>query len=210
VREHDKKAAVDRYNKRIAELGETVQAIGWRDAEQQELRFAVLKSIGSLDGRSVLDVGCGFGDMVDYLREEGLDVEYTGVDINPSVIDIARGRHPDARLALRDIVTEPFEEQFDYVFQSGAFNHKVEDNREFVWSMMNEMFRLCRYGVAFNLLTSYVDYQDDNLYYFRPEDYFALARKLSRYVTLRHDYPLYEFTLHVYKQPPEYCGSCSS
>ncbi|MBU0679620.1 MAG: class I SAM-dependent methyltransferase [Verrucomicrobia bacterium] len=204
MKEHEKQAAVDRYNKRISEMGPTVQAIGWGDERQQKLRFAVLTAMGEMNGRSILDVGCGFGDMIDYLKNRGLDVEYTGVDINPAILEVARERHPDARFECRDIVTAPFDEQFDYVFQSGAFNHRVEDNREFVWSMMQEMYRLCRRGMAFNLLTSYVDYQDDSLFYFRPEDYLPLAKKLSRYVTLRHDYPLYEFTLQIFREPPEY------
>ena len=46
-----------------------------------------------------------------------------------------------------------------------------------------------RRGLAFNLLTTYVDWRKDDLYYADPGRYFDFCRReLSRYVTLVHDY----------------------
>jgi hypothetical protein len=53
-------------------------------------------------------------------------------------------------------------------------------------------------GLAFNLFTTYVDFRNDDLFYADPAEFFSLCRReLSRYVTLLHDYPLYEWTLVV-------------
>lgn len=43
----------------------------------------------------VLDVGCGNGRFASYLADQGLSVDYTGVDASPELLDLARGRTGD-------------------------------------------------------------------------------------------------------------------
>ena len=57
-------AAIDYYGPRLQRYGPTAEAVGWNNREKQELRFRVLCEIASLNGRSVLDVGCGLGDLL--------------------------------------------------------------------------------------------------------------------------------------------------
>lgn len=196
----DKSAAIQRYAERITELGPTVQALGWRDEAQQQLRFAVLSSIGSLDGKSVLDVGCGFGDFYGFLRESGVDIDYKGIDISPDMLSVARKRYPEAKFDQVDLLTDRFTEKFDFVVESGIFNHRVKDNEQFVCDMMVAMYEKCRLGIAANMMTTFVDYRDAHLYYYEPMQVFAFAKSLSKFVTLRHDYPLYEFSIFIYRQ----------
>ena len=62
------------------------------------------------------------------------------------------------------------------------------------------MFKYSKKGIAFNFLTKYVDWEEDNLYYANPSYYFEFCKnKLSKKVSLVHDYDLYEFTIHVLK-----------
>jgi hypothetical protein len=63
---------------------------------------------------------------------------------------------------------------------------------------------LSRRGFAFNALTSYSDRdkQRDDLYYADPLHWFDHCKKhYSRYVSLLHDYPLFEFTILVTHDP---------
>lgn len=83
--------------------------------------------------------------------------------------------------------------------ESGVLNHGLKDNEGTARALLKEMYRVCRLGVAFNLTTDYVDYRDEYLYYYSPEEVFSFCRSLSRFVTLRHDYPLYEFTVYIYR-----------
>lgn len=194
----ERAAAVQRYAERLAERGPTVEALGWRNAAQQRLRFDVLASMGISAGSSVLDVGCGFADFRQYLSDRQVNVRYTGCDISPQVLAIARTRHPDASLDERDILDEPYPDQsFDYVVISGIFNHRISDNRGFVERTLAAAFRCCRVAIAANMTTDQVDYQDPHLHYFNPEEVLRYCRTLSRHVALRHDYPLYEFTAFV-------------
>jgi SAM-dependent methyltransferase len=197
----ERQHVVERYAERLGRLGPVVQALGWRDAAQQELRFRIMaEGLPDLAGASMLDVGCGFGDFYDYLRGRGCDVRYTGCDLSPDVLDVARARHPDVVLEQRDILEVPYPAQsFDYVCMSGIFNHRTSDNEGFLRQMLAVAFDACTKGVAANMTTRYVDYQDAHLYYFSPEEVFRHCRTLTRRVALRHDYPLYEFTIHVYR-----------
>ena len=92
----------------------------------------------------------------------------------------------------------------DYLLASGVFNAKMSINRgvwqQFVEAMLLRMFSLARKGIAFNLLTSYVDYENSNLFYLSPAETLDFCiRNLGRRVVIRHDYPLWEYTVYVYK-----------
>jgi SAM-dependent methyltransferase len=57
-------------------------------------RPAVLNLVGDVEGRRVLDAGCGPGTYVAELIEQGADV--TGCDASPRMIELARSRVGDA------------------------------------------------------------------------------------------------------------------
>jgi len=61
------------FSKRYEEFGDSVKTL-WGGEESQKQRFDVLLSIGDLNGKSVLDVGCGFGDLYGYLRQRKVDI----------------------------------------------------------------------------------------------------------------------------------------
>jgi len=191
---------IQRYNERLNELGETPQALGWRDSHQQEVRFKILAEIGDLQGVSVLDIGCGFGDLLDYFTSSGHnDVRYTGTDLNPALIEVAQKRHPQARFLATTDLNQFATGSQDYVFLSGLFNFKIQDNTGFMHDTVRESFRIARLGVAFNLLGSYVDFKEDHLFYHQEQEVFDFAKGLTRFVTLRADYPLYEFTIYLHQ-----------
>lgn len=83
-----------------------------------------------LAGTSVLDVGCGTGDMSAFLRKKGV-TKYRGVDILPKVICFAKMKYPKERFVLADFLTVQFAEQYDYALLSGTLATKfVTDNYE--------------------------------------------------------------------------------
>ena len=62
--------------------------------------------------------------------------------------------------------------------------------------------KLTTKGFAFNVLTTYSDESKmkENLYYADPTQLFEYCKKnISNFVMLRHDYPLYEFTIIIRK-----------
>ena len=46
------------------------------------------------------------------------------------------------------------DEQFDFVFLSGALNEVVDNDGSYAKSIIKQMFRIAKHGVAFNLLNA--------------------------------------------------------
>jgi ubiquinone/menaquinone biosynthesis C-methylase UbiE len=190
------------YRDRIDTKTTNVEVLSSGNEERRAKRFQIHRELGIDSGDTVLDIGCGFGDFLDYLQHSGIDVDYTGVDIMPEFIQKATATHPGVKFELRDFLQQPFEAQsFDYVICSQVLNLKIEglDVKTLVQKFLEEMFRLARKGISCDFVTDYVDYQEGYLTYHSPEDVFAACKKISKRVVLRHDYPLYEFCVYVYQ-----------
>jgi SAM-dependent methyltransferase len=190
-----------RYFSRLVEQhGTDPRALDWGSRESQRLRFGVLAGIGPLHGVSVLDVGCGMGDFFGWLTENGLRVDYTGVDITPPMIEIARRRFPDARFEVGNLMDgAPVGGPFDYVFASGLFYLRRTEARDFLQWAVARMFSLCRKGVAFNSLTAWAPRQEEGEFFADPVDTLAFCRSLTPRLLLRHDYHPQDFTLFLLK-----------
>jgi len=53
------------------------------------------------------------------------------------------------------------------------------------------------------MLSSYVDFEQPDVCHYEPERVFSLSKQLTKRVSLRHDYPLYEFCVYLY---PDFQG----
>ncbi len=200
------------YTANLAEHGITSASVGWPDADAQRLRFDKLAYVIELDAPqdevTVNDWGCGYGAMFRYLDERP-DVRlggYTGYDISADMLDAARGFVDDPR--ARWVQGAHVTETADFTFVSGTFNVRLDAGDEawtrYIEETLLELGARSRRGLAFNLLTTHVDWRKDDLFYADPTHFFTFCREnLSRYVTLLHDYPLYEWTIAVRLEPSE-------
>ncbi|MGB6464514.1 MAG: class I SAM-dependent methyltransferase [Nitrosotalea sp.] len=176
--------------------GVSSKSIGWLNG-RQSIRFSVICQVGDLDNSTILDVGCGFGDLYGYLKHKKIKMMYHGVDINSKFIDIAKKRYSKASFEVRDIQKEKFSRHFDWVVATGITNHA--STYPHLKEILKEMFHICKKGVAIDFISTYVDYKDKEIFYTSPEKILSFAKELTRRVTLRHDYMPFEFTLYLYK-----------
>lgn len=196
------------YEKSLNDHGLSSQSVGWKTEASQLLRFDKLVYV--LNGErgeaeiSVNDFGCGYAAMFRYLDElPNVRLgKYYGYDISDEMLKAARETVTDKRAQF--IKSSRVTEEADYSFVSGTFNVKLEASDE-VWvehlkGMLMNLAEKSRKGFAFNLLSTYVDWKQDNLHYGDPFMFFDFCkRNISRYVSLLHDYPLYEWTITVRK-----------
>ena len=95
---------------------------------------------------------------------------------------------------------------FDHVVICGIFNNVLADNWAFIYETLRKSFDVARLSLSFNLLSTYVDYQDPALFYADPLRVFDFCKKnLSRKIDLQNSYVLkegsipYEYTVTVYR-----------
>lgn len=194
----DKKKLLELYEGRYARFGYDVKTIGWRDTESQRLRFDILAGIADLSGCSICDLGCGFGDLYPYLLKRFKKIDYLGIDISEKLIEEAERRYPKAVLRTSDILKSPPKKRVDYILSSGALSFRIKNNEKYVKKMLEAMMKMSRKGVAVNFLSDRVDYRLKKNFHYSPEKAFKAGHELTRFVTIRHDYPLYEFTMYLY------------
>lgn len=199
----DKKKLIELYEGRYVQFGYDVRTVGWKDIETQRLRFDVLTGIEDLSGCSVCDLGCGFGDLYPYLLGKFRNIKYTGIDLSEKLIEEAKRRYPDAAFRAEDILQCASGMKADYVLSSGALSFKVQNHEDYVQKMLEAMMVISTRGVAVNFLSSYVDYELEKNFHLSPEKAFTMGCRLTRYVVIRHDYPLYEFTMYLYHNAHE-------
>jgi SAM-dependent methyltransferase len=201
----DKQAIIERYTSRHKHLGPTVEALGSGTNEHQVIRYKVLSGIGNMGGSRVLDVGCGYGGFYDYNRHMDEPMIYTGIDLVPALLEEAARRHPEGEFKVMDIVDVPDTWEMDYVVSSQAFNNKLtfSDNWEVMKEVLAKCYKIARKGVAIDMISSYVDFREEHLYYFEPCKVFEFCKTLTKRVQLRHDYQLFEFCVYMY---PDFAG----
>ncbi len=193
-----RKKVLEYYSKLLEEYGYDPQSVGWGPRKgKQSLRFSVLSQIGDIANCSILDIGCGFGDLYGYLQHRKIKARYYGIDINSDLIKIGKHIYPKSKLEVRDFEEKKFTKKFDWVFFSGISSAGC--SYPYIKKIMTEMFRICKKGLAMNFVGGIIDYKADNLFYSDPEEIYSITRSLSNRVTLRHDYAPFEFTIYVYK-----------
>jgi SAM-dependent methyltransferase len=199
-------ASVERYyTAKLRQHGATPEGVDWNGQRSQQIRFDhLLELVGdAAEPFSINDYGCGYGALLDSLRERYSSFDYTGYDISPSMVAEASSRYADERgVAFTSDVKELH--PADFTVASGVFNVKLETPSDiwgrYVLKTIERMVQLSRRGIAFNALTSHADseHQRLNLFYADPSQLLdRCLRNYSRTVLLRHDYDLYEFTLIV-------------
>lgn len=194
------------YSQQLEKHGATPEGVNWNSDTAQIIRFIQLgKVIRPGEEFSLIDYGCGYGALFDYLRAEGFRFRYTGYDISQEMIDTANHLHQGTS-ACYFTTQEDELEAADYCVESGIFNirfgYSNESWLEYILATLGKMDRLGQRGFAFNLLTRYTDTDilRPELYYADPAFFFDYCKNsFSKNVALIHDYDLYDFTVIVRK-----------
>lgn len=194
----------EHYRQLFLKYGDSPMAVQWSNLESQNIRFQILSEIANLNHCSILDLGCGTGQLATYLKKNNIHVQYTGVDIVDEFLECAAKKHPEHDFCKLD---KALICRYDYVLISGVFNNEMSDNRSFYMGMIEKLFPIVNKGLAFNMLSYYVDYYDKGLFYEKPETVFEfIKQKITPYVVIRNDYQIkegiipFEFTVYAYKK----------
>lgn len=187
------------FNTNLKLFGDRPEALRWT-LEGQIRHYEAMLDIGEIRGGKILDFGCGKGDFYGFLKDKDIEVQYTGLDINENLIDLARKKYPGIDFRVFDIEKEELREDFDFIFLCGVFNLKISGLEEYIRSTLIKLFGCCKKALAFNALSAHNPKKDPELSYLWPEEFFTFSIKnLSPFVSLRHDRMLYDFTIFIYR-----------
>jgi hypothetical protein len=149
--------------------GEGFGSLLWESPRTQRLRFEALTRVCDFAGKSILDVGCGRADLLDYLRERGIEPEhYTGLEAVGPLAEAAGRRRRKACLIVRaDFVAEPARllAGADVVVFSGSLN-TIESEPFF--ATLRTAWEGATEALAFNFLKSKDRAGAAYLYWHRP------------------------------------------
>ena len=189
------------YNNKYLKHGNKIKTIGWSNKKDQNLRFKKLFQDLDINNKSILDIGCGFGDMYFYLKKNyNYHFKYSGLDITPKIALIASNRLNRHNVCIYNSDIDNVKKKYDFVVSSGAMSYKYKGSRANSLNLIRKMFKISKYAVSVNFLSDYCDYKLNKNQHFSPETMMKFAKTLTSKVNIIHDYNLYEFTLQMIKK----------
>jgi trans-aconitate methyltransferase len=188
------------YDRLAATHGHTPQAVDAPDQAALDVRYQALGDVTDMNGKTVLDVGCGYGGLGAYLTHRYPNIDYHGIDISQGLIDLGREAHPELTLTLRDLLDLADAPSYDVVIAQGIF-YRLEST-EAPSTMVRRMFTIAREAVAFTSLSTWKPHRAAGELHIDPADTLKFCRRLTSRVVLRHDYHPGDLAIYLYKETP--------
>ncbi len=201
------------YFNKFLNFGDDPRSLSWNDKKSQCLRFEKISGLFKYEENcetfSIHEIGCGLAHLKEFLDKWGYNCIYSGSDIILEFIEHNKKKYPQCHFSIQNIAVdyEQIDDAIkdkDYYCLSGTFHTKednsIQDWKSFVFKSIDNMFKMAKKGISFNFLTIYSEFYDKKLYYADPKEIMDYCLKnLSRFISIEHDVPLYEFFVYVYK-----------
>jgi SAM-dependent methyltransferase len=200
---------VEHYEDCFKKHGDSHLGVDWPKETDALLRYKIMMGVIPADKRvSLLDFGCGAAHLYDYILKNNFhNIDYTGIDLSSDFIGFCKKKYPDVKFICGDILDDPGAiDKFDYIIMNGVFTEKRElsfdEMFDYFKKTIKTVFAKSNFGIAFNVMTKYVDWERDDLFHLS-FDLLAgfLKKEVSLNYIIRNDYGLYEYTVYLFKEP---------
>ncbi len=107
----------------------------------------------------------------------------------------------------QDVLKDPLTTgSVDYIVMNGVLTEKQDMTQQemvsFAEALLEHLFGVCKKGLSFNVMSSHVDWTREDLFHWPLDEIVGfLVRSCSRHIRIYMDYGLYEYTVHVKKEP---------
>jgi len=177
-----------------------MQSLGWRNEESQTRRFTALSQWGNLSGLSILDLGCGRGDLKPFLDSHFDNFCYIGVDMMPEFIVDAKARYGQLQnttflLGEFSSLTIP---PVDVIIASGSLNYQNSESQH-PRPTIQRLWDACQMGLAFNLLDASELPSAGLLQSYQPKEILHFCQSLDPHATLLTGYHPEDFTILMHR-----------
>lgn len=192
------KINLNRFNtNNIEKYGfDSFKSLGWEMKEGQIARFKIFENLGDLNNSSILDVGCGHGDLIVFLYEKYKEIRYYGIDVEKTFLDVA------IKKSITINNTAFFEGDFsnselpftDYIIACGSLNYTTSE-KDYTYKTINKLFNNCRKGFAFNMLSKINNNKNNLLISHESEKIIAYCKSLTNNLQFYEGYYEDDFSI---------------
>ncbi len=173
----------------------------WASPKTQEIRFKALLDPVDVTALTVLDVGCGRADLLEYMIRTGqCPSAYIGLEAVDALSRAAEKKQlPNCKIIRGDFVSYPgvLEVNADLLLVSGALNTM---DKACFYACLTNMIRASRRGVVFNFLASPYLAGASHLTWHEIDDVLLFCRNFSTRVQCKTDYLPGDATVCVWKE----------
>lgn len=188
------------YKAAFEQHGESSKALHWTSYKSVAARYRQLVNDLELDNKSILDAGCGMGDLLPYIYAKTTNFQYLGVDITPEFINIAKRRYYGHEFQVADPFGGEFTKRFDVIVSSGVLNSNKPNWLEERKRMIRQLFELSNEAVSFNMAGGLMESSEaKNIAYANSADIFDFCSTLTSKLILRNHYHTRDFTIVMFK-----------
>ena len=107
----------------------------------KKLYANIIKEVESVNFTSMLDVGCGTGELINIIKSKNDKAKYYGLDLSENMIKVAESKlGNNAMLAVGDSENLPYEDsEFDLILCNDSFHHYPNPEK-----VLSEMYRVLK------------------------------------------------------------------
>ena len=189
------------YQGNFKKFGVDPKSLLWKTRGAAHQRFRQFWAEIDFNNKTVLDIGCGFGELGKFLLKRYKDVDYTGIDITREFIEEARKLVPAGKFKTVDF--NKLNGQYAVVIASGVLNSNTGGNNlEYRKQAIKKMFSLTCGVFAFNMAGAHpapTTTKGSNVWYADSLEILDYCMTLTNRVLLRQNYHSKDFTIFMYK-----------
>jgi SAM-dependent methyltransferase len=190
----------DNYAKYFKKYGSSPKAMLWHDYRSSVARYKEIVADIDFDAKTVLDAGCGMGDLLPFIFAKSDNFQYLGVDSSEDFINIARKRYEGEKFEVADMFADTFAKKFDIVLCCGALNHNSDNWLQERKDKIAKLYSLANYCLAFNMAGGLAEnHTVRNIAYANADEIIDFCKTLTPKLVFRGQYHPRDFTILLTK-----------
>lgn len=189
-----------RYQAAFEQHGESPKALQWTSYKSAAARYRQLINDLELNNKSILDAGCGMGDLLPYIYARAANFQYLGVDVTSEFIDIAKKRYNGHEFQVADPFSDEFTGRFDVIVSSGVLNANKPNWLEERKQKIQKLYEVADEVLAFNMAGSLAPLPEGKkVAYARAHDILNFCIGLTPKIIFKSHYHHKDFTIVMFK-----------
>lgn len=196
---HKERSLIEKLNKKYTENfkkhGFSKSSVGWSSDKTDERYKLLFRGLDNYN--TILDIGCGLGHLLLYLKQNKFDIKYSGSEINPTFYNYCKESYKNSNFYLQKGIKLLINKKFDVVVMSGLFNTCIDNSSLPFKSLIDNAFQLsCKY-ITFNFLSQDVDFKDSHLNYTSLGEVIEFCESRSEEIIIKKSRLLHEVTVSI-------------